>query len=164
MGNASEWDNITLRSRYAHEWDRWLHWWNRKDVQLMYNCSNPMGWLLFCAFETDPDKADLSAPIISTLTRSRKENRIAEGQTDICQAAHAANKFEEAFTDTSIHNALGVVTYMLGKKDIPQFINTYFSGCSTLPLKVIYDLLLCGMTYREINNNDVEAFEKSYQP
>lgn len=34
MGNASEWDNITLRSRYAHEWDRWLHWWNKKDVQL----------------------------------------------------------------------------------------------------------------------------------
>ena len=161
MGNASEWDNITLRSRYAHEWDRWLHWWNRKDVQLMYNCSNPMGWLLFCAFETDPDKADLFCSYNKYIDKEQEgKTESQKAKLIFAKLRMLQNKFEEAFTDTSIHNALGVVTYMLGKKDIPQFINTYFSGCSTLPLKVIYDLLLCGMTYREINNNDVEAFEK----
>lgn len=161
MGNASEWDNITLRSRYAHEWDRWLHWWNRKDVQLMYNSNNPMGWLLYCAFETDPEKADLFSSYNKYIDKEQEGKTESQKAKLIFAKLHMLqNRFEEAFADTSIHNALGVVTYMLGKKDVPQFINTYFSGCSTLPLKVIYDLLLCGMTYKEINNKDVEAFEK----
>lgn len=163
IGNASEWDNITLRSRYAHEWDRWLHWWNRKDVQLMYNCNNPMGWLLHCAFETVPDKADLFN------SYNRYIDKEQDGKTESQKAKlmfaklrMLQNRFEEAFADTSIHNALGVVTYMLGKKDIPQFINKYFSKSTPQPndLRNTYDMLLCGMTYNEIDNKDVEAFNK----
>lgn len=165
-GNASEWDNITLRSRYAHEWDRWLHWWNRKDVQLMYNCNNPMGWLLYCAFETDPNKADL----FNTYNRCIDKEQEGKSESQKAKLMFARlrmlqNRFEEAFSETAIYNSLGVVTHMLRKEDIPQFIKIYFSENSTLPhdLKIIYDLLLCGMTYNEIKNiknNDIEAFKQ----
>ena len=46
IDDAKEWEYNMLRSRYAREWDKWLHWWNRKDVQDMYGCSNPMGLLI----------------------------------------------------------------------------------------------------------------------
>ena len=153
MGNASEWDNITLRNRYAHEWDRWLHWWNRKDVQLMYNCNNPMGWLLYCVFETEPDKADLFS------TYSKYIDKRQEGKTESQKAKlifarlrMLQNGFEEAYAETDIYNLLGIVTHILNKGDISRFINEYFSDNSILPrnLKVIYDLLLCGMTYNDI--------------
>lgn len=150
MGNASEWDNITLRSRYAHEWDRWLHWWNRKEVQLMYNCSNPMGWLLYCAFETVPEKADLYNRYIDKEQDGKTESQKAKLM--FSKLRMLQNRFEEAFARTDVYNGLGVVTHMLDKKDIPQFINTYFSWNSTLPhdFKVLYNLLLCGMTYNGI--------------
>ena len=41
-----EWENQMLRSRYAREWDKWLHWWNKKEVQQVFDCSNPMGQLV----------------------------------------------------------------------------------------------------------------------
>ena len=117
MGNASEWDNITLRSRYAHEWDRWLHWWNKKDVQLMYNCSNPMGWLLYCAFGIATDKADLFS------TYNKRIDQEQEGKTESQKAKlmfaklrMLQNRFEDVFADAKKYNALGIITYMLQRK------------------------------------------------
>lgn len=162
MGNASEWDNITLRSRYAHEWDRWLHWWNRKDVQLMYNCSNPMGWLLYCAFETEPDKADLFSTYIEFIDKKQEgKTESQKAKLTFAKLRMLQNRFEETFAVVSIYNDFGVIMHMLNKKDIPAFINEYFSDNSTLPhdLKVIYDLLLCGMTYKEIKSRDMETLE-----
>lgn len=161
MGNASEWDNITLRSRYAHEWDRWLHWWNKKDVQLMYNCSNPMGWLLYCAFGIATDKADLFS------TYNKRIDQEQEGKTESQKAKlmfaklrMLQNRFEDAFADVKKYNALGIITYMLAKKDIPSFINEYFSAKLPYNLEIVYNLLLCDMTYKEIMDKDVTAFEK----
>lgn len=157
-GNASEWDNISLRSRYAHEWDKWLYWWNQKDVQLMYNCNRPMGWLLHCAFG--------SGPLFDTYSRridaQDGKNESQKAKLMFAKLRLLQNKFEEAYANVISYNALGVVTHMLDKKNIPEFINEYFSGKSMLPhdLKIIYDLLLCGMTYTEIKNMDIEAFDK----
>ena len=41
-----EWENNALRSKYAREWDKWLYWWNRKDVKEFFNVNKPMGLLL----------------------------------------------------------------------------------------------------------------------
>lgn len=161
-GNASEWDNIALRSRYAHEWDRWLHWWNRKDVQLMYNCNNPMGWLLYCTFKTVSDE-DLFSAYNKCIDKEQEgKTESQKAKLMFAKLRMLQNRFEEAFAETAIYNALGVVTHMLDKKYIPQFIKAYFSESSTLPhdLKVIYDQLLCGMTYNEIEGKDMKAFEQ----
>lgn len=161
-GNASEWDNIALRSRYAHEWDRWLHWWNRKDVQLMYNCNNPMGWLLYCTFKTVSDE-DLFSGYNKCIDKEQEgKTESQKAKLMFAKLRMLQNLFEEAFAETAIYNALGVVTHMLDKKYIPQFIKTYFSESSTLPhdLKIIYELLLCGMTYIEIEGKDMKVFEQ----
>ena len=43
---AKDWEINALRSRYAREWDKWLYWWNRKDVQNFFSTEKPMGLLL----------------------------------------------------------------------------------------------------------------------
>jgi hypothetical protein len=43
---AKDWEINALRSRYAREWDKWLYWWNRKDVKDFFGVENPMGLLL----------------------------------------------------------------------------------------------------------------------
>lgn len=161
-GNASEWDNISLRSRYAHEWDKWLHWWNKKEVQLMYNSRTPMGWLLHCAFET-PTGENLFEKYSECIAKDKNgQNESQKAKLMFSKLRSLQNKFEEAFADVKQYNALGIITYMLAKKDIPSFINEYFSAESRLPhdLEIIYNLLLCGMTYKEIIEEDAAAFEK----
>lgn len=41
-----DWETNALRSKYAREWDKWLYWWNRKDVKNFFNVDKPMGLLL----------------------------------------------------------------------------------------------------------------------
>ncbi len=41
-----EWETNALRSKYAREWDKWLCWWNRRDVKEFFNTRKPMGLLL----------------------------------------------------------------------------------------------------------------------
>lgn len=43
---ATEWENSALRSKYAREWDKWLYWWNKKEVKDYFNTQKPMGLLL----------------------------------------------------------------------------------------------------------------------
>lgn len=161
-GNASEWDNISLRSRYAHEWDKWLHWWNQKEVQLMYNCNTPMGWLLHCAFETDAGETLFDTYNEHIDKKQDGKNESQKAKRVFANLRLLQNKFEEAFTDAISYNAFGVITHILNKQDIPNFINEYFSANSALPrnLEIIYNLLLYGMTYKEIKSMDVKAFEE----
>ena len=43
---AQSWEGNSLRSKYAREWDKWLYWWNRKDVKDYFNTSKPIKQLL----------------------------------------------------------------------------------------------------------------------
>ncbi|HZL09516.1 MAG TPA: DUF262 domain-containing HNH endonuclease family protein [Prolixibacteraceae bacterium] len=43
---AKDWETNALRSRYAREWDKWLYWWNRKDVKDFFSVEKPLGLLL----------------------------------------------------------------------------------------------------------------------
>ena len=43
---ATQWETAARRGRCAREWDRWLYWWNRPDVQRFFNVQTPWGWLL----------------------------------------------------------------------------------------------------------------------
>lgn len=48
-----EWETNALRSKYAREWDKWLYWWNRKDVKDFFNVNKPMGLLLEYYFKKE---------------------------------------------------------------------------------------------------------------
>lgn len=155
---ASEWDNISLRSRYAHEWDKWLHWWNRQDVQLMYNCSNPMGWLLRTVFKGDDNLYEKYKECIDNQGGKSEAQKAKQKFSDL---RLIQNHFEEAFSDPVRHNQFGLIVRLLNEKDVTEFIHSYFKNEETVwkDLKIVYNLLLFNMTYKEIIDTNIKAYE-----
>lgn len=156
---ASEWDNVSLRSRYAHEWDKWLYWWNRKDVQLMYNCSNPMGLLLHCVFHSD------KLGLFESYKTYIIENSAGKGDAQKAKLLFAKlirvqNRFENAFSNPCIYNQFGIITRLIGKEHKISFINDYFNSSEKPDLKLIYEELLFGMTYLEIRGKDKKKYRE----
>ena len=157
---ASEWDNISLRSRYAHEWDRWLHWWNQKEVQQMYNCSNPMGWLLKTVFDVKNESDNLFRAYENYLDSTKNVAKAAKnlfGQLRDCQ-----HRFEIAYTDAVQYNQFGIIMRFIDRpEDKIKFIKNQFAS-STVPdvevkdLHTLYNLLLLGFTYTMISKNDLD--------
>ena len=39
-------ENLAIRSRLAHEWDKWLYWWNNEAVKFYFKRNEQLGWLL----------------------------------------------------------------------------------------------------------------------
>lgn len=157
---ASEWDNISLRSRYAHEWDRWLHWWNQKEVQQMYNCSNPMGWLLKTVFDVKNESDNLFRAYENYLDSTKNVAKAAKnlfGQLRECQ-----HRFEIAYIDAVQYNQFGIIMRFIDRpEDKIKFIKNQFAS-STVPdvevkdLHTLYNLLLLGFTYTMISKNDLD--------
>ena len=161
---ASEWDNISLRSRYAHEWDKWLYWWNRPEVRLMYNSDRPMGWLLDVVLEGE--SAGLYQRWLDDMSK-----RIQKGETESKSAKRmfanlrmTQNRFEETFADPEKYNQFGIITYILSKTDkgtVVRLLKDYVNKGDWLSdLKSVYDQLLAGMSYEEIISKNTDVFEK----
>lgn len=172
--NASEWDNISLRSRYAHEWDRWLHWWNQKEVQLMFNCANPMGWLLKTVFgET---KGGLFEAYKKQIDKNYIGKNVAYSAKYLfSQLRDCQHKFEDVYSLPQKANQFGVIMRLLpDDKSKIKFIKAYFGYSENSKvsysdtervqdLKQVADLLLIGFTYNEIverkmSSDKVEKF------
>lgn len=157
QGTASEWDNISLRSRYAHEWDKWLHWWNRQDVQLMYNCANPMGWLLKTAFVSNDSLYEKYLA-----TEQYGKNEAQKAKLMFARLRLVQKRFEEVFSEPELHNQFGLVVRLLEEEHVVSFMNNYFNNKNTVlkDLGVVYNLLFFGMTYNEILEENAGAFNK----
>lgn len=57
---GEEWEINSLRSKYAREWDKWLYWWNRKDIKTFFNSGDkPLGLLLEYYFDINRKKEEL---------------------------------------------------------------------------------------------------------
>ncbi|MBQ0797632.1 DUF262 domain-containing protein [Zhongshania sp.] len=58
---GEEWEINALRSKYAREWDRWLYWWNKKDVADYFGTNRePMGLLLEYFYYMNANKTEYS--------------------------------------------------------------------------------------------------------
>lgn len=174
---ASEWDNISLRSRYAHEWDRWLHWWNLKEVQLMFNCDNPMGWLLTTVFE-DAKGGLFEAYKKQIEKKDVGKNAAYSAKRLFSELRDCQHKFEDVYYLPQKANQFGVIMQLLpDDKNKIKFIKAYFgysdnseissSGTGWVQnLKQVADLLLIGFTYNEIverkmSSDKVEKFRQT---
>ena len=158
-GSASEWDNLSLRSRYAREWDKWRYWWNREEVRRMFHCSQPMGWLLHCALKQNDDTLLYQSYTTYMHTHLHEYKEYQKAKIFFIILRLFQNKFYEIFNNTKLHNQFGILTHILDRNYIIPFINNYFNGLlSMFDMKILYDLLLCGMTYHEIKHIDITAF------
>ena len=159
IDDAKEWEYNMLRSRYAREWDKWLHWWNRKDVQDMYGCSNPMGLLISSYLQQKNGN-------IFTFKNFKEEcltNATAkEARTTFDGLRRLQKRFEDAFDNPEIHNRIGAILNIFKSDDRHKFINYYFVQDNRNNLKEYYMLAFLGMSHDDILKKDPDKVSEKY--
>lgn len=150
---AIEWELDSLRSRYAREWDKWLHWWNDENVRTLFNIKtsdNAMGLLLTTYLSQE------SKPAADVLTfRVFKENFLKGGTTQEAKKVfdglrRLQKRFEDAYNDSNESNKVGAVLRLLDRGDARSFITTYFNA-TRKDIDIYYRCVIIGMTPSEIN-------------
>ena len=162
MGSENEsesvqWELNMLRSRYAREWDKWLYWWNRHEVQTLYRCSNPMGLLIKSLY----NKEGL------TFERFRKKffksARMKEAKDCFDKLRRLQKRFEDAYNTPEIHNNVGAILALLDYDSRRKFIQYYFVEEKCCNLNDYYLQVFIGMTHDEITNRNVDKFSEKYE-
>ncbi len=104
---AKDWEINALRSRYAREWDKWLYWWNRKDVKDYFGTEKPMGMLLDLYFSNKNSNAksfdfeNFRALLLNNgILEKQNTKQVFKELRDLQKA------FEDIFSIPRIHNYL----------------------------------------------------------
>ena len=157
-----EWENQMLRSRYAREWDKWLHWWNKKEVQQVFDCSNPMGQLV-SSYSKLKNGEELNfeqfKKAFLNVGLSIEAKRTFDGLRRL------QKRFEDAFNTPVIRNRIGAILKVVGKDQANKFIQYYFVEEHQDPedLQRYYKAVFIKMTHDEIVNKDLEKDKEKYE-
>ena len=103
-----EWENNALRSKYAREWDKWLYWWNRKDVKEFFNVNKPMGLLLEYYFKKESgSKNEFSYKSFKQLILDGNKNGYKTKAKEVFKGLRDLQKeFEDVFNAPTSYNYL----------------------------------------------------------
>jgi uncharacterized protein with ParB-like and HNH nuclease domain len=142
-----DWETNAKRSRYAREWDKWLYWWNQKEVQIFFNTEKPLGFLLQFYFYKDQFiHADTTFIQFKELLNSMSAIQIFKKLRDLQKS------FEDIFKEPKSHNYLKLsLLCSSGLSDVFDIINFFFlNKAENDKLKSYAQWRLVGATHREI--------------
>ncbi len=141
-----------LRSRYAREWDRWMHWWNVVEVRRVYKIDTVLGWLLVAVMPSDYDSVE-KVTFDSFCRVVIRDFRVAKAAKDAFYKLRQCQKrFEDAYHDPKRHNIVGAILRI--SREQAKFIKYYFGG-KQVGYDELYRYYLCtfiGMTHDTIVN------------
>lgn len=151
---ATRWDTNATRSKYAREWDKWLHWWNHPDVRAFYGTKNVMG-LLIRAFYGQKAKSDakLSYQAFKE-TFLNNGNNVKAAKDTFYELRQLQKRFEDAFNDPGLHNKVGAILCMQGYAN--PFIQSYFIKGEIDNLDEYLALTYLGVNHQDIVSKDQE--------
>lgn len=98
-----EWETNALRSKYAREWDRWLYWWNAKEVKDYFNSQKPMGLLLEYYYRIRTCESTFSFRNFKSLlpdNMTKQAKDVFKGLRDL------QKQFEDVYNNPILHNYL----------------------------------------------------------
>ena len=158
---AIEWDNNMLRSRYAREWDKWLQWWNRDEVQKLFKTKNVMGLLIETYQRTVDEENKLSYARFKDKFLKEEKPIVAKETFDGLRRMQ--KRFEDAFNNPITYNKVGAILRVINDKN--KFIDWYFGRerRSDDRLDHYYRRAFLGMTHKEIADKNEEAFIQKYE-
>lgn len=146
---AQSWEGNSLRSKYAREWDKWLYWWNRKDVKDYFNTSKPMGLLLeFYALKKKSLKTlDYKEfkQLLGSSTAEYQAKQIFKDLRDLQKS------FEDLYSTPQIYNYLKMsLLCNTGREDMMEILLFFISNKHNITiLKDYANWRLVGATHRE---------------
>ena len=156
---TQEWENNMLRSRYAREWDKWLHWWNRPAVQSLFCCKNNMG-LLISSYLCLNKGQNLTYE--SFKTKYLNANLAIEAKKTFDGLRRLQKRFEDAYNNPIEHNMIGAILRIFDKDNQKKFINYYFFNDNRGKLEEYYNLVFLEMTHDEIIEKSEKTIEEKY--
>lgn len=117
---AVEWESDSLRSRYAREWDKWLYWWNRKDVRSFFKSGkDPLGLLLkYYSWERSGQNGKLEFDFSAFRRFIEKPSQTK----DVFKRLRDTQRgFEDAFNTPLVHNYLKLSLICVNGGDSDRF-------------------------------------------
>ena len=103
---ATQWETAARRGRCAREWDRWLYWWNRPDVQRFFNVQTPWGWLLdYALWDWSEGKTDRFS---FEAFRSAFMRFLSDAQDCFERLRSIQTAVEDVYADPVAYNWLGL--------------------------------------------------------
>ena len=154
-----EWERNMLRSRYAREWDRWLHWWNNEGVQSLFLCDNIMGLLLSSYLQQK--KGDILT-YENFKAKCLPQGVSYEAKQVFDELRRLQKRFEDAYDEPSTHNMIGGILRIHNAENQRKFISYYFVEDNRENLEEYYKLAFLGMTHDEIVRQDKKEFADNY--
>lgn len=156
--NTKDWETNALRSRYAREWDKWLYWWNRKDVKDFFNIESPMGLLLdyFYKRKEKNDKTEFSFENFRTLITENDKTGKQKTKLIFKELRDFQKSFEDIFFSPNIHNYLKLALICSTDKNDKFEIIIFFINNKTNEKDVANysKWRLVDATHRQITKND----------
>ena len=158
---AEDMNTISLRNKYAREWDKWLYWWNRKDVCDFFNVNTPMGLLLDYMSKKD-DKDGKNRFEYDAFTRdflSDADSIISNQKTKhtFKKLRHLQKSFEDIYNDPMTYNWLGLSLKCDGNNEKFDIINYFMEHKNDKKLLEQYAQgKMVGATHREITDKKDE--------
>ncbi len=111
---GEDWTTNALRSQFARQWDKWLYWWNRRDVQVFFRSgNNPMGLLLEYFYKINKGNGDYSnkADDVSSVFKSFQNLLVKDvitAKNNFENLRKLQKQFEDIFNRPHFYNHLGV--------------------------------------------------------
>lgn len=154
-----EWEHNLLRSRYAREWDKWLHWWNEKDVQTLFRCHNIMGLLISSYLQ---QKKGNLLTFETFKAKCLPQESSYEAKQTFDGLRRIQKRFEDVYNEPSVHNMIGGILRIHSVEDQRKFIFHYFVEDSRENLEDYYKLVFLGLTHDEIIGKKKKEFAVKY--
>lgn len=140
---GEDWKSNALRSQFARQWDKWLYWWNQKEVKLFFRSGvNPMGLLLEFFYEKHVAKLPKDEQTKYTKEYSNNEEDIssmlkqfqnlliqdkAKAKENFENLRKLQKQFEDLYSIPLVYNYLGLAIESIRDKKnvIKYFLNNY---------------------------------------
>lgn len=128
---ATQWETAARRGRCAREWDRWLYWWNRPDVQRFFNVQTPWGWLLDYALwdwsegKTDRFSFEAFRSAFSAFKKLKKRF-LSDAQYCFERLRSIQTAIEDVYADPVAYNWLGLSLLFAPRRDERYATLRYF--------------------------------------
>ena len=154
-------ENINIRSRFAHEWDKWLYWWNNKDIKLYFKKEEQMGWLIPLIEETEDVSFEhfknkyLATSDVKNAKETFRKMRLLQ------------KSIEDAYNNPIIYNLMGAIMCIRIKSDRYSFMKWYFDLCKTKDhdyvmkeLRRYFNWAFINLTHKEIIDYNIEKYNE----
>ena len=113
-------ENLAIRSRLAHEWDKWLYWWNNEAVKFYFKRNEQLGWLLPLIEDTE----DVSFEHFKN--QCLKSGNVQEAKNIFKKIRLLQKSIEDAYSNPVTYNLMGAILCIRNKSERFVFLKWYF--------------------------------------